>query len=379
MAIYRIFPDKDTIIFTEQNTGNAGKDEIIEVGGYPSSIDGVGQAARILIKFTTEDIKNVVDNKIGNTNFSSSLKLFLAEASELPVEYEVYAFPIFIAGSGDWDNGTGKFGDLPVNTTGASWVYRSGGLVNEWSTQSFTTLTTASFIEGKAGGGNWFTGSKLNGTVDESMEFFQSHSMSSTHDLDINVTAAVRQIYTGSLANKGFILKLQDEFEHYTSASIRLKYFGIDTNTIYPPYLEFGWDDRTYDQGDLSLLDTDVAVIDIKNNKGEYPDVGKQRFRLTARPQYPTRTFTTSSVYLTNNVLPSASYWGLRDENTEEMVVDFNTDFTKISCDSNGPFFDIYMDGLQPERYYRILIKTELDESTVVVDNRNIFKVVRNG
>ena len=101
MAIYRIFPDKDTIIFTEQNTGNAGKDEIIEVGGYPSSIDGVGQAARILIKFTTEDIKNVVDNKIGNTNFSSSLKLFLAEASELPVEYEVYAFPIFIAGSGD--------------------------------------------------------------------------------------------------------------------------------------------------------------------------------------------------------------------------------------------------------------------------------------
>lgn len=379
MAIYRIFPDKDTIIFTEQNTGNAGKDEIIEVGGYPSSIDGVGQAARILIKFTTEDIKNVVDNKIGNTNFSSSLKLFLAEASELPVEYEVYAFPIFIPGSGDWDNGTGKFGDLPVNTTGASWVYRSGGLVNEWSTQSFTTLTTASFIEGKAGGGNWFTGSKLNGTVDESMEFFQSHSMSSTHDLDINVTAAIRQIYTGSLANKGFILKLQDEFEHYTSASIRLKYFGIDTNTIYPPYLEFGWDDRTYDQGDLSLLDTDVAVIDIKNNKGEYPDVGKQRFRLTARPQYPTRTFTTSSVFLTNNVLPSASFWGLRDENTEEMVVDFNTDFTKISCDSNGPFFDIYMDGLQPERYYRILIKTELDGSTVVVDNRNIFKVVRNG
>ena len=84
-------------------------------------------------------------------------------------------------------------------------------------------------------------------------------------------------------------------------------------------------------------------------------------------------------MFLTNNVLPSASYWGLRDENTEEMVVDFNTDFTKISCDSSGPFFDIYMDGLQPERYYRVLIKTELDGSTVVVDNKNIFKVVRNG
>ena len=50
MAIYRIFPDKDTTIFTEQNTGNAGKDEIIEVGGYPSSIDGVGQLNLLLKK-----------------------------------------------------------------------------------------------------------------------------------------------------------------------------------------------------------------------------------------------------------------------------------------------------------------------------------------
>ena len=46
---------------------------------------------------------------------------------------------------------------------------------------------------------------------------------------------------------------------------------------------------------------------------------GKQRFRLTARPKYPTRTFTTGSVYNTNYALPSASYWGLKDEFTEEM------------------------------------------------------------
>ena len=110
-----------------------------------------------------------------------------------------------------------------------------------------------------------------------------------------------------------------------------------------------------------------------------YPDTGNQRFRITARPQYPARAFTTASVYLSNNALPSSSYWGLRDENTEEMVVDFNTDFTKISCDSNGSFFDVYMGGLQPERYYRILIKTELDNSTVVINNQNVFKVVRNG
>ena len=374
MAIYRIFPDKDAFIYSEVTTANAGRDEIVEIGGYPGTIDGTGQASRIVTKFADSEIDDVIDNKIGNTNFSSSLKLYLAEANELPVEYTLYAYPIYIAGSGDWDNGTGKFGDTPVNKTGVSWTYKNAGQLNAWTTTNFTTFTTGSFITGKEGGGNWYTAS--NG---ESMEFSQSHNMSSTHDVDINVTEAVKQIYSDTLPNKGFIVKLQNDYEFYTTASIRLKYFGKDTNTIYPPFLEFGWDDRVYDQGDLSLLTTDISTIDIKNNRGEYADEGKQRFRITAKPKYPTRHFTTSSVYLTNYVLPSASYWGLRDENTEEMVVDFNTDFTKISCDSNGSFFDVYMDGLQPERYYRILVKTTLDSSTVVVDNRNIFKVVRNG
>ena len=374
MAIYRIFPDKDAFIYSEVPTANAGRDEIVEIGGYPGTIDGTGQAARILTKFADSEIDDVINNKIGNTNFSSSLKLYLAEANELPVEYTLYAYPIYIAGSGDWDNGTGKFGDTPVNRTGVSWTYKNAGQLNAWATSNFATFTTGSFITGKEGGGNWYTAS--NG---ESMEFLQSHNMSSTHDVDINVTEAVKQIYDDDLPNKGFIVKLENDYEFYTTASIRLKYFGKDTNTIYPPFLEFGWDDRTYDQGNLSLLTTDISTIDIKNNRGEYADEGKQRFRITAKPKHPTRTFTTSSVYLTNYVLPSASYWGLRDENTEEMVVDFDTDFTKISCDSNGSFFDVYMDGLQPERYYRILVKTTLDESTVVVDNRNIFKVVRNG
>ena len=371
MAIYRIFPEKDSFIFTEQVLGNAGKDQIVEIGGYPN-IAGVGQTSRILTKFSDTEIDDVINNTIGSTNFSSSIHLYLAEASELPVEFTLYAYPV--SSSTEWDSGTGEFGDLPVNKTGVSWTYIQAGESNAWQTSNWPTGVTASFISSKIGGGTWYTAS--NG---ESVEFSQSFNLNSDLDANINVTAAVKQIYNDQLTNRGFILKLQDNYEFYTTASIKLKYFSKDTNTIYPPYLEFAWDDRTYDQGSLSLLTTDIASINIKNNKGVYPDTGKQRFRITARPQYPTRAFTTSSAYLTNNVLPSASYWGLRDENTEEMIVDFNTDFTKISCDSNGSFFDVYMGGLQPERYYRILIKTELDNSTVVVDNQNVFKVVRNG
>jgi len=374
MAIYRIFPEKDTFIFTEPSTGNAGRDEILEIGGFPGTNQETGQASRIITKFSDQEIQDVIQNKIGSTSFSSSIKMYLADASEMPVEYTIYAYPVYTGDTGEWDNGTGKLGDIPLNTSGVSWVYKKKSLQEPWIISNFPSSITGSFPESLQGGGNWYIESD-----GESMEFSQTHLTNSTHDLEINVTPAIKQIYEQELINRGFLIKLQDDYEFSIDSSIRLKYFGRDTNTIYPPFLEFGWDDSTYVTGSLPVLSTSQPIVGIKNNKGKYPDTGKQRFRIASRPQYPTRTFTTSSIYLENYALPEDSYWGLRDENTEEMVVDFSSQFTKISCDSEGSFFDIYMDGLQPERYYRILIKTTLDTSTVVVDNNNSFKVVRNG
>lgn len=370
MAVYRIFPEKDTFIFTEVPTGNAGKDEIIEIGGY-SDIAGTGETNRILIQYSTSEINDVISSKIGAATYSASINLYLADAYEIPVNYDLYAYPIY----GSWDNGVGKFGDIPINTTGVSWQYKKAGESDAWTTVGFVANTTGSYKSGTtAGGGNWYTGS--NGV---NLEFTQSHGLNSTNDVNINVTKAIQMFNANTLTNNGFILKLPNNLEYNTTASIRLKYYGADTNTIYPPFLEFKWDDSTYSIGSLSILSNSTSIINLTNNKGKYADIGKQRFRVSARPKYPVRSFTTSSAYLTNYALPSASYWGLRDENTEEMVVDFDTNFTKISCDSNGGFFDVYMDGLQPERYYRILVKTTLDGSTTVVDNQNIFKVVRNG
>jgi len=370
MAVYRIFPEKDSFISSQIPTGNAGKDEIIEIGGYADS-SLVGQTNRLLVQYNTSEMQDVIANKVAGAAYSASLCLYIADASELPVDYALYAYPI----SGTWDNGVGKFGDVPVNTSGVSWKYRQAGELSAWITSSFTTGVTASFQAGtNQGGGNWYTGSA--GT---NLEFTQSYSLNSSNDVNINVTRAVQLINANTLSNNGFIVKLPNDLEFNTTSSIRLKYYGADTNTIYPPFLEFKWDDSAYNTGSLSVLSNSTSIINLTNNKGKYTDNGKQRFRVSARPKYPARSFTTTSAYLTNYALPSASYWGLRDENTEEMIVDFDTQFTKISCDSNGAFFDVYMDGLQPERYYRILVKTTLDGSTTVVDNQNIFKVVRNG
>tara|TARA_B100001769_G_C21807241_1_gene439310 strand:- start:108 stop:632 length:525 start_codon:yes stop_codon:yes gene_type:complete len=174
------------------------------------------------------------------------------------------------------------------------------------------------------------------------------------------------------------MLKLEEAYENYTSQSITLKYFSSDTNTIFPPYLEFKHDDTVY-SSTLSELDTDIATVSIKNNKEEYADSDIVKFRVSARPKYPTRTFTTGSVYLTEYKLPATSYYGIKDEFSGEMIVDFDTAYTKISADNTSSYFNIHMDTFQPERHYRLLIKTIINGSTVVFDNKNIFKVVRHG
>jgi len=368
MAVYRIFPEKDAFISTEYPLSNTGLDEIVEIAGY-ANLSQVGETYRTLVQYKTSEIRDVIANKITGT-YTASLGMYLADSSDIPVNYTLFAHPIY----GDWDNGTGKYGDIPVNNTGVSWTYAKANATSKWPTSSFAAGVTASCKPGQDGGGNWYTAS--NGV---NLTFTQSHDLASSQDVSIDVTRAISMINAGSITNNGFIIKLQDNLESQTSSSVYLRYYGVDTNTIYPPFLEFKWDDSDYKTGSLNVLNNSIAIINLTNNTGKYTDVGKQRFRLSARPKYPPRSFTTSSAYLTNYALPSASYWGIRDENTEEMIIDFDTYNTKISCDSNGSFFDVYMDGLQPERYYRILVKTTLDGSTTVVDNQNIFKVVRNG
>ncbi len=370
MALYRIFPTKDASIYSQSPTQNTGRDELLEIGGYP--VAGVGNTVRSLIEFNTADISTVLSDSasispvIHGGPFSASLCLSLCEAQELPASITINQLVV----SQSWDEGLGKFGDTPVVTVGCSWTgsrQTGAGTVN-WDADGGDTISSYNGI---------------NLTDDQAIIATNINSIGNDGALDLkfDVTNAVSQWASGStpLANNGFLLKVATAYEAYTSASIRLKYYSKDTNTIYPPFLEIKWDDYSHSTGSLPELTDSDAVITIKNNKGEYKDQGKVRFRLHARPKYPTRTFTTSSAFIQNYYLPTASFWGIQDEFTEQMVVDYDTTFTKISCDSTSNYFDLYLDGIQPERYYRLLIKTQIDGSDIVVDNDQIFKVVRNG
>jgi len=347
MAVYRIYPEKDTIIWSEADLvgtyGNAGKDEILEIGTY-KDINQVSNKQRTLIQFNSNDITTALNSEVTG-EWSASLHLSLAEAGELPQTYTIQAYPI----STSWVMGTGKRDDKPLNTTGVTWKHRAN------QTELWSNL-----------GGDYLSSpnSSLIKTVN------------SNHDLDIDVSSIVVE-QTSSIQNNGILLKLEDSLENNTTSSINLKYFGSDTNTIFPPYLEFKWDDSTY-SSTLTELSTDIATITIKNHKEKYSDSDSVRFRLSSRPKYPTRTFTTESIYLTEYKLPQESYWGIKDEFSGEMIVNFS-EYTKISADNTSSYFDVYMDSFQPERFYRLLVKTTLNNNTIVIDNKNIFKVTRNG
>jgi hypothetical protein len=83
-------------------------------------------------------------------------------------------------------------------------------------------------------------------------------------------------------------------------------------------------------------------------------------------------------LYTVNKALPQTSYWAVQDAKTEDMVINFDDTYTKISCDGTSSYFNMYMNGLEPERYYKILIKTDLsDGESYEIDNNLIFKVVR--
>ena len=242
----------------------------------------------------------------------------------------------------------------------------------------------SAFYSGSVGGGNWYTGS-----LDPNLqiEVSQSFNMRSKKDLDVNVSDIVKTWYSSSkgipgnytnIVNDGFIVKWEDILEFNSTDAIQpvMQFYSVDTNTIYPPILEIKWDDSNFETGSLPPLSTSDIFVALDNNPGVFYSESINRFRLNCRPDYPTRIFLTQSVDTINHYLPEGSLWAIKDLDTNEYLVEFDPQFTKISCDSVGNYFDVYMAGLQPERYYKILIQTTISGSTIVKDDNYYFKIV---
>jgi len=193
----------------------------------------------------------------------------------------------------------------------------------------------------------------------------------SNKDIDMNVSDIVNgwfssSLNSGGISNYGIVVKHPDYIEENTSSFVDLKFFSVDTHTIYPPTIEFKWDDSYYypSAGATNYVLNDQITITLANNPGQFRRNQVYKVRTAVRYTYPPRSFATQSTYLNPLYLSENSYWALQDVKTEEMVVNFDPDFTKLSADSVGNYFTLYTSGLEVNRFYRLLIKTSIYSTT---------------
>ena len=365
MAIYKIFPEQSATLYSYYPSLNTGLDEILELSTF-ESYEVTNEVSRILIKFPTDEISDIITNKIGTASFDAYLKTSLAYATELPLNYTIYSHPL----AANWNVGTGRLANSPITEDGASWNYVDQVSGSVWFTAGmFPIGTTGSYqVNSNVGGGLWYTGSSYVAT--------QSFTNKTTKNLELKITNTVKAWNSSSIGNYGTIIKHEKSIEFTSASKFETKYFSNNTHTIYPPCLELRWNDFYYSSSLTQVSSIDI-VATLANNINEYQQDAVQRFRVNVRDKYPARAFTTSSVYLNNKILPTSSYWSIKDLDTEEIVVDFDTSYTKISADNNGNYFDVYMNGLEPERYYQLILKTIISGSTLVLNDNYYFKVIR--
>tara|TARA_R110001592_G_scaffold119027_4_gene321784 strand:- start:23648 stop:24802 length:1155 start_codon:yes stop_codon:yes gene_type:complete len=382
--MYQLFyTERDNTLYERFPDLNAGIDPILELTKIASgsNLNGNIQAntynTRILLDFGAQitTLTNLISTgkipALGNRANRTSVYLSMqaADASDLNLSYTLKAFPV----SQSWANGNGNKGDTPQTKVGSSWYNRSGdgkaqtGIA--WNIGSAASGNSGQGVTETAGGGTWMTGSGY--------EASQSFSNELPH-IRMNVTDIVSKWVEGAIDNNGFIIKRPEVDERSGDILGNIQYYGRETHTIFIPRMEVAWDDQVLTgTSSYAEISSETYVPFFKNIKRSYREADNTIFRIGVRPEFPNKTYQTSSFFITKDRLPTSSFYSIQDTVTQETIIPFDTKATKISCDTKGSFFKLQLDTFMPERYYKILLKVERDggDDVQVHDDGYYFKV----
>ena len=397
-----IFPTQDTWISSgsSETRGvtfkdrNYGGDEVLEVNKV---FDGnsFNYKTRTLVDFNGTEFTSL-SQSIADGDIPSDaqfyLRLFETEkTSELSNEYMLSAFPLYHS----WKEGTGKSTDNPKNVYNSSWLNRDnreGATEISWSyrqtaidegfrafdehedginfNEYFVTFTGAGQAFGSVTGSDWLGGGDGGGLWYERLGYMASQSFSSeAADVEMNVTDMVNKWLDSSISNYGLILKFSGSQETDLSTYGHLKFFSKDSNTIFQPKLEVKWDDHTAcsgsNTGSLNEL-TMSGLVDnylyMPNLRESYKQNERVKFRVGARKRYIKKSYATSVQSITDSyITENSGSYAIKDTATDEFIVPFS-DYTLLSCDNAGPYFNQWLDGFYPDRNYKILLKLKYDD-----------------
>lgn len=346
---------KDASIYLQQPDQNTGRDEILEISKiYYGNVKDV---SRVLIQF---DLTELSSSIVDGTAELGIAELVLREAesitsNELALDFNLYAYPI----SQSWDMGIGTRFD-EISGDGVTWNQRTNNLA--WLDGDYVSGSTGSF-NGK--GGTWYTASE------STYEYSYN-----TEDVYMNITDMISGWLSGSIENNGLILKYDTALEDDTNEYGQLKFFSKETNTVYQPKLRIGWDDSTFITGSLTELDADEISISYKRLKTKYKLGSTVVIRVFGRDMYPLKNYSNLYGYTDIKYLPSTTYYQVKDAITDEVIIPFSN-YSKVSCDSNGNYIKINFDNWEINRDYYLELKVERDGEVLFFPNPNqTFEIV---
>lgn len=129
-----------------------------------------------------------------------------------------------------------------------------------------------------------------------------------------------------------------------------------------------------------ALNSTRPFTIVLQNVNPTYKAGDIARIGVFGRKQFPLKTFGKSTQqvqYMIPEYLPTSSFYALKDNETDEIVMNFDA-FTTIGCEyPAGNYFILDTTSLPQERYYRVLIRVTDEQTTYTVDTGKTFKVTR--
>jgi hypothetical protein len=168
------------------------------------------------------------------------------------------------------------------------------------------------------------------------------------------------QFITGSFAGGQFVFQLSGSAT--TSSYSYTSSINLSSSYLYPLDVE------------------EQFSINLTNLQPEYKAGDIIKLNVFGRKKYPQKFFDLTdqqSQYLVPEFLPSTSYYALKDNQTDEIVVNFDS-YTRISCAyPDGNYFLLDTTGLPQERYYRVLIRVEDGTISDTIDTGKIFKITR--
>jgi hypothetical protein len=356
MAYYFLTASKDASVYLQQPNQNTGLDEILEISKiYYGNIKDVSRA---LLKFEVGFLSSsLVNNSIKLEEASLILKE--TKSQELPLEYTLYAYPI----SQSWQMGTGTRFDN-ISTQGVTWNYREGDTKLDWLQNTLVDGSDSNPNNGT--GGTWYL-------VSGSTQSFEYQSA----DITMDVKPMLKLWMTGSIPNDGLILKLSDSLENDTQDYGVTKLFSKETNTIYQPKIRIGWDDQIFVTASLTQLTASDIKVGVTNLKKEYKAETIVTMRIFARELYPLKTFTNQFGYTDIKHLPETSYYQIKDFASDDIIIPFSN-YSKISCDSNGNYIKLNLSNWEAGRVYKIEFKIDNDGDVQYFDNELTFNIVKD-